>query len=230
MSKRLLTGCYWPARDESIEVRAQRTSAVLQSLSRCDAALSRWFEKAYSLKKALTLEFSPTPEKLREMISKKYSELFSAWTGQRDNEEGAALSVLEGNSGLSPSTCMLDMSSTGSLWARVGTATGLAAILRCMALAWDPEWGIATSHQYWNSLSPRPELGEFTGWVTYYSRGWGIVPPLPAPTRIEPVEDKGTLVILTPERFSMDNPEHVDHAARVNELLKRAGLLKRISK
>lgn len=53
----------------------------------------------------------------------------------------------------------------------------------------------------------------------------GPVPPLPAPVRIEPVEDQGTLIILTPERFTARSPEHVALAARVRELLDRAGLL-----
>ncbi|NVJ28612.1 immunity 52 family protein [Myxococcus sp. AM011] len=43
---------------------------------------------------------------------------------------------------------------------------------------------------------------------------------------MELVEDKGTLVILTPERFTASNPEHVALAERVRELLDRAGLLK----
>jgi hypothetical protein len=45
---------------------------------------------------------------------------------------------------------------------------------------------------------------------------------------VEPVEDKGTLVILTPERFTASNPEHVALAARVHELLNEAGLLARL--
>jgi hypothetical protein len=45
--------------------------------------------------------------------------------------------------------------------------------------------------------------------------------------RIEPVEDKGSLVILTPERFTASNPDHVALADRVCELLDRAGLLKK---
>jgi hypothetical protein len=60
----------------------------------------------------------------------------------------------------------------------------------------------------------------------HFSRLRGPVPPLPAPVRVEPVEDKGTLVILTPERFTVSNPEHVALAARVHELLNGAGLLR----
>ncbi|AEI62440.1 hypothetical protein LILAB_02575 [Corallococcus macrosporus] len=40
------------------------------------------------------------------------------------------------------------------------------------------------------------------------------------------MEDKGTLIVLTPERLTADNPEHVALAERVRELLDRAGLLK----
>jgi hypothetical protein len=60
----------------------------------------------------------------------------------------------------------------------------------------------------------------------YFSKGRGAVPPLPAPVRMEPVEDKGTLILLTPERFTVSNPEHVGLAARVHTLLAEAGLLR----
>jgi hypothetical protein len=67
--------------------------------------------------------------------------------------------------------------------------------------------------------------GTFVGWIMYLPRSRGMVPPLPAPVHIEPVEDKGTLLILTPERFTAANPAHVELAQRVHELLDRAGLL-----
>ena len=47
---------------------------------------------------------------------------------------------------------------------------------------------------------------------------------LPSPVHTEPVEDKGTLVILTPERFTAANPAHVALARDVSERLARAGL------
>jgi immunity protein 52 of polymorphic toxin system len=62
----------------------------------------------------------------------------------------------------------------------------------------------------------------------YLSRRQGRVSPLPAPVRIEPVEKLGALIILTPERFTASNPEHVALSERVGELLDRAGLLKEL--
>jgi hypothetical protein len=55
----------------------------------------------------------------------------------------------------------------------------------------------------------------------------GTVPPLPAPVRIEPVGELGWLLVLSPERMTASNPEHVAFTARVRELLDRAGLIAR---
>jgi hypothetical protein len=43
--------------------------------------------------------------------------------------------------------------------------------------------------------------------------------------RVVPVEDKGSLLLLTPERLSASNPEHVALAHRVQEVLLAKGLL-----
>nr|WP_255510354.1 immunity 52 family protein [Myxococcus sp. AB025B] len=95
-----------------------------------------------------------------------------------------------------------------------------------MAIAWEPDSAIATSSAHRDMVTATPKPGTFIGWVTYLSRHRGTVPPLPAPVRVEPVEDKGTLIVLTPERFTASNPEHVALAERVHELLDRAGVLK----
>lgn len=82
------------------------------------------------------------------------------------------------------------------------------------------------SHAHREIADPTGRANVQIGWVTYLAHRLGVVPPLPAPVRIEPVEDKGTLIVLTPERFTASNPEHVALAERVRELLDRAGLLK----
>nr|WP_257792445.1 immunity 52 family protein [Myxococcus xanthus] len=95
-----------------------------------------------------------------------------------------------------------------------------------MVLAWDPDWAVAMSRTH-QDLDDQGDRGDvWLGWVTYFARARGVVPPLPAPVRIEPVEDKGTLIVLTPERFTVSDPEHVALSRRVRDLLSRAGLLK----
>ena len=54
------------------------------------------------------------------------------------------------------------------------------------------------------------KAGTFVGWGRYFSRCRGEVPPLPEPVQVEPVEDKGTLIILMPERFSTTHPGHLE--------------------
>ncbi|AKI99111.1 Hypothetical protein AA314_00738 [Archangium gephyra] len=95
-----------------------------------------------------------------------------------------------------------------------------------MAVAFEPEWGVATSHELHDEVWPESTPGDtFIGWLTYFSHRRGPLPPLPAPVHTEPVEDKGTLVILTPERLTASNPAHVALARDVSERLARAGLL-----
>ncbi|MCP3166792.1 immunity 52 family protein [Myxococcus sp. QH3KD-4-1] len=95
-----------------------------------------------------------------------------------------------------------------------------------MVRAWAPEWGVFTSDNHRDAVSECADPGTFVGWGTYLSRNRGTLPPLPAPVRIEPVADKGTLIILTPERFTASNSEHLALAETVREQLDRAGLLK----
>jgi hypothetical protein len=101
----------------------------------------------------------------------------------------------------------------------------LAEVVRSMALAWEPDWAVAMSRTHRELDDKEGEADVWLGWVTYLARHRGTVPPLPAPVRIEPVEDRGTLIILTLERFTVANPEHVALARRVRELLARAGLM-----
>ena len=49
---------------------------------------------------------------------------------------------------------------------------------------------------------------------------------MPAPVRVEPVEEKGSLILLTPERLDASNPAHVALGREVQRILTEAGLLK----
>jgi hypothetical protein len=95
-----------------------------------------------------------------------------------------------------------------------------------MAMAWDPEWAVATSDDFRDALSESGEAGTFLGQVTYFSRRRGPLPPLPPPVQVEPVEDKGSLLLLSPERLKASNPEHVNLARAMAAPLTQAGLLR----
>jgi hypothetical protein len=224
-------GSYWLDRPESAEACARRAERFFHLLGRCDPAWTRWYEPAGSFEEARERLFPTVAENFQKLFAQKEHRIgdgfsFHLWTGDSQEET----SGVDGNCGHSshhlPSTCVLRPYDEGLVGDRVLTAPVMAEVLRAMALAWDPEWGVATSHEHRDSVTKKAKPGTFVGWAMYFSRLRGTVPPLPAPVRIEPVEDKGTLVILTPERFTASNPEHVALAARVHELLDRAGLLR----
>lgn len=150
----------------------------------------------------------------------------SAWNGERD---GASTSVRiscgSAPGGLSD-LCVMELPTEDEARARVVTAPVLARILRAAVDSWDAEWGVATSIAHRDAVSEFATPGTFMGWATYVSRQRGPVPPLPSRVCVEPVGDKGTLIVLTPERFTASNPEHVELAEVVRASLDRAGLLK----
>jgi hypothetical protein len=224
-------GVYWPARRESAEECARRAEVFFTLLSRCDPIYTRWFEQADSRKKALQLQFEPTYETfVRFFGRRKYREgthgfSFSAWTGNEEGHGGMLMmscgSDFEGQS----NKCLLYLPSEEPEKERVLRAPVLTQIMEAMVLAWEPDWGIITPDSLRDTLSEKGNAGTFMGWMTYFSRSRGEVPPLPEPILQKSVEDKGSLVVLSPERISASDPGHVALARRAQELLLANGLL-----
>ena len=228
------TAAYWLARPEAAEACAQRAERFFQGLGHCDPAWNCWYQPNNSFEEARKRPFTPNAESFQKLFAHEEHSIddgfrFRLWTGDSQEETSSAGASCGSAESLIPSNCLLEPFSEGPVGERILTAPVMTEVLRAMALAWEPEWGVVTSHEHRDLVVQGfPHAGTFVGWVMYFSRLRGSVPPLPAPVRIEPVEDKGTLVILTPERFTVSNPEHVALAARVHELLNRAGLLRKL--
>ncbi|MFP2905229.1 immunity 52 family protein [Pyxidicoccus sp. 3LFB2] len=224
-------GAYWPGRVEPLESYARRAESFFQLLAATDETFARWLEKADSRSEALKLQLTPDAETLLGLFKKKKYRRdeagisFSAWNGERDGASSGVRFACGSSSPILGDFCTLSLPTEGDVRERVLSASTLMQVLRTTALAWEPEWGIATSQLHRGEVLKLSEAGTFVGWVMYFARSRGALPPLPEPVRTEPVGDKGTLVILTPERFTASNPEHVALAARVQELLAHAGLL-----
>lgn len=223
-------GAYWPGRRESEEAYAARAGAFMRRLASLDPALSCWFEQASSRGAALASPLSLDSETLLGLFKNpKYRKgmgdiSFAAWNGESEDSSVVGFSC-GSRSPRVVDRCTLTLPSSGRAGERLLSASILIEVLRAMALAWEPEWGIATSTAHRDLVSELADPGTFVGWVMYFSRGRGAVPVLPPAVRVEPVEDKGTLILLTPERFTASNAEHVALANHVRELLDRAGLL-----
>ncbi|MCP3141509.1 immunity 52 family protein [Pyxidicoccus xibeiensis] len=232
MNDTYYAGCYWSLRHEPVETCARRAEDFFRRISPLEPTWNQWHEPGSSFAKARKLQVSTDEASFLRIFRKKKNRiaddqfLFWLWAGDNPKETSGVNGSCGSGDPWASLCCVLSPPSRGAVAERVLTAPVMAEVVRAMALAWDPECAVATSHLHREIIVQRPHPGTFTGWLTYFSRQRGTVPPLPAPVRIEPVEDRGTLIILTPERFTAANPEHVALAARVQELLDRAGLLR----
>jgi hypothetical protein len=230
-------GAYWGPRKETPEECARRAEAFLASIATIDPSFSRWFEGGRSRKDALKRPIEPSGEALEKRVRRGRDRQFEdlgysvwAWNGAPDDYDASGFNFncggyCEGQS----NRCVVDLPTRGPNAERVLSVPILTGLVRSMALAWEPESALATSSMLREAVTPSNRAGTFVGWVMYFPHSRGRVPPLPAPVRVEPVEDKGTLIVLTPERLTVENPEHVELARRVHELLGRAGLLRPVA-
>jgi len=228
-------GAYWRLRKEPPEECGRRAEVFFQALASVDPSFSRWFKLGRSRKEALKNRIEIERTYLEKMFRrgklKPFDELgfrISGWNGEGDDDDDDCgfYIICGGYAEQVGNVCVFDLPNGGGPSSqRVRTAPVLTSLVRAMAVAWEPDWALATSSAHRDLVSEKGEAGTFVSWVNYISRRRGTVPPLPAPVRIERVEDKGTLIVLTPERFTVSNPEHVALAERVRELLDRAGLL-----
>jgi len=231
MSELFHAGVYWPVRRESVGESARRAEAFFRLLSRCDPSYARWFEQVESLEAGLQLPFEPTRQTLQAFFeSRRYGQgpfgfSFNAWTGHVEEGHGGVVLLGSGSTEVLPgNACLLDLPHGGEEARRVLTVPVLTAVMRAMVLAWEPDWGGVMGEDV-GDLGAEAKGPSDLGWLLYFSHERGEVPALPEPVRVVPVEDKGSLVILTPERFSVRDPAHVALARQVNAVLVEAGLL-----
>lgn len=227
-------GAYWGPRKESPEECARRTAAFLRLMTSSDPFLAQWYIPSKSRKSSprsplVPPDLSTLAEAFRRGVNREgrgpaIEELgFNIGLSNGGSSQAHAfLTIFCGASSEAVSNfCLLSPLKPGPDSDRVLSVPVLAGVVRSMVQAWEPDWAVATSSKHRDLLSEKGKAGMFAGWVTYLSRQRGVVPPLPAPVRIERVEDKGTLVILTPDRLTADNPEHLALGRRVGELVEK---------
>nr|WP_244227480.1 immunity 52 family protein [Corallococcus aberystwythensis] len=149
---------------------------------------------------------------------------FWLWAGESPDET----SGFNGSCGSATthvsSHCILHSLGQSEVAKRVVTAPVMTSVVRAMALAWEPEFALAASDQH-RELVAMPMVENYVGWVTYLADFRGPVPPLPASVQVEHIPERGTLITLTQEKFTVSNPAHVALAADVQARLQAAGLL-----
>jgi hypothetical protein len=228
-------GAYWGPRKETPEECARRAEVFLNTVANVDPSFSRWFQQGRSRKDALKRPIEPNRVTLEKLVRRGKDRQFEdlgysvwAWNGVCVDYDDSGFNFTCGAySEAVSNVCVCNLPTRGPNAERVLSVPVLTGLVRSMAIAWEPDFAIATSAMHRDKVSPEGIAGTFAGWIMYFPRSRGTVPPLPAPVRIEPVEDKGTLIVLTPDLLTPTNPEHVELALRVQKLLDKAGLLRR---
>lgn len=231
-------GVQWQGnRKESPEECATRTLELLTGLKQLDSCFNVFETSSRQRGKIVD---KPLPLELDEL-----SKLFAKGVNRRDTdrsiikelgfslyattpgEDGAWLRINCGiyNSSSNRNSCWLMISEATPETPRLSAEPMLIAILQQMVEAFAPDLGFASHYKGWTEVDGYPLKEIPIKWIMYFSREWGRVPPLPAPVRIERYGDKGTFIILTPERLDISNPAHIELGRTVKKLLSKAGLL-----
>jgi hypothetical protein len=233
---------FWGNRPESADICAAKMLAFLACLERCHSAFRRWRSLLGSA--IVTPQTDPSIMRAIMLNGRNYTDFghevieelgFSSilWTaGTQRAGESVVVSFALGSYGADEdvpdlsNNCFIDLPKNERAAARFLKPALLRALLACAVQVWAPLWGVVQSNLYLYRISPRPAATPEVGWMTYLRVAPEAVPPLPPPARVELFGPDASLIVLTDERFSARNPDHVALADRVRETLDRAGLLK----
>jgi hypothetical protein len=110
---------------------------------------------------------------------------------------------------------------------RLLTIPALLKIVEGMARSLEPDWGVVMSHLYQDMIPDGEPGAPIVGWLTYLNVPEKALPVLPAGVRVVPVPERGSVIVVTEERFTATNPCHVQTADAVARALAEFGLLRR---
>jgi hypothetical protein len=233
-------GAYWGVRREDVEACARRAEFFFALLARCDPTLRQWYRSGRVTRR------SPLPqvrtddvENLKEhllrgrhradldkSVLEEMGFSLHVWNQHPDANSTRVSIDCGAYARFTSNVCLIDPPSEGEASERMLSLPMMEQLMSCVVTAWDPDWATVTNYEYLKALAKGREEVRM-GWLMYFAKRWGTVPPLPAPVRIEPVGALGTLIVLSPERLSVTNPEHLALGRRIRELLDRAGLIQR---
>ncbi len=231
-------GAYWGVRKETALECARRAEVFFHMLARCDPSFAQWYRAGRGFPRELPgYPVCPEVKELEELflrgrvragpgkvdVIEDLGFLETVWNAKKERTRlelycGAYSPWGAGNA------CILDPPKSGEVKDRILRVPVLEEILTSMVTAWEPDFAVATSVEMLERVEKRKREVR-VGWLTYLSNRLGKVPPLPEPVRVEPVGELGTLLILSPERMTARDPEHVALTVRVREVLDEAGLI-----
>lgn len=223
-------------RDDALEPTdfvaiVERIRPVIEALAVCNPTLSRWFMATDSEATSLlypAYEAGRPGQAMIAILAEKYRQTpgepasISLWDGNKDQKDGATLSV---NLGFKGGAHALEI----QLYRAdlLGDAQAVAGVVAVIARALQAEYVTVAPTRYHHKRVFRDRLG--VGWMLYLPRKL-TTSQVPDAQLLIPVpldqRESGTIIVtLKDEIFSLEAPEHVSAANRIEVRLVDQDLL-----
>ena len=140
------------------------------------------------------------------------------------NSERITLSMNCGVQEVWPSNrCCIDLPSQGEIATQILQPEPLKSLLEIVVKAWNPDWAVI---DYFDHDDPDMRMDHIpVYWFVYLSEQRGQIPTVPSPSYVGHIEGHGNYVMITPEPFTRERPDHLEAANQVKAILGQAGLL-----
>lgn len=235
-------GWYWGDRTEDIDACAEKVLRSLEALGRCDPAFENIYVVPQERKVPYKVDVDPAavrsimeagrnredlpPYKIIESLGFKGS-----FVSEDFRKRGFEWSLLF-HCGVSvsgvPNSCVLSVPKSGDVRDRMLQYDTARRIIGELVEIWNPDTAVLKKR---GTIVKQPD-GRMTmtkvpvGWMNYFASHLGKVPEnLPLTSQIE-IDDRGTLLIVTPDPVTMDLPENTETNEALTLALKRAELLR----
>jgi len=230
----------WGLRKESVEACAARTLQLLTCLARHNDIFSHWFTLGSTREEALQHEISlEDPATIQSLLieGRSKSELradlleqlgysIGLWTGRKDDDAGLSINCGCYAPAIGGNSCVLELPYESAAAEQLLHASVLEGIMACVVEAWNPDWGVVTSNKYEKIAPAQSPNTPWMGWMIYLAHKPETLPPLPAPVSVGTMGNQGSLITMTNERFTADNPSHIEIVNQVRDRLAQKGVFK----
>ncbi len=233
MSPRFEVEAIWRERAESIDACAERAVELMKRLGKIDPALATLGWADYSRQAAFNL-LAPSVAALRERMDlgrhradhdRRLIEDLGFSTELVTPTRSQARIRIDIDCGRFAPGFSNSVKIAFADWSPNATQFCLLSALDAAMTAWDAELGSVLVSGL-ESAFPFVQGSIAMGSILWLPVPPRDLPPLPAGVRVEPRGERGSLVVLTEERFDRDNPAHVALARGAHAALSGAGLLR----
>jgi Immunity protein 52 len=219
-------GVYWKARQSTLDEFASKVDILLKYLSELDHSFLRWFKPGYSLEEALSYEVKNI-EQIKQIIldgnkstKKEVGFRLSLWNGIQNDGEGVKIKMMCGNTlPLLLNSCVISLPYKGDSSNRILNVSILTLVMQKMIETWCPEWGVVGSHLYQDTNPPPKNNVPRSGWMVYLSKEYKRDMHIPSSLHCVSCIDEGVLMVLTRDKFNINDPVHVELANQIADLL-----------